>query len=63
MTAWLLPGLFRATRRVAGHFNLHQRQTRMIEKYPSGRSERNAAGLALQQLYAGLQFEIVNLPA
>ena len=35
----------------------------MIEKYPPGRSERYAPGLALQKLYADLQFEIANLPA
>jgi hypothetical protein len=35
----------------------------MIEKYPPGRSERNAPSLALQQLYADLQFEIANLSA
>jgi hypothetical protein len=35
----------------------------MIEKHPPGRSERSASGLALQQLYADLQFEIANLAA
>src|SRR5262249_2631401 len=36
---------------------------RMIEKYSPGRRERYAPGLALQQLYADLQFEIANLSA
>ena len=35
----------------------------MLEKYPPGRSERYAPSLALQQLYADLQFEIANLSA
>jgi hypothetical protein len=35
----------------------------MVEKYPPGRSERYATGLALQQLYADLQFQIANLSA
>jgi hypothetical protein len=35
----------------------------MIEKYPPGRSQRNAPSLALEQLYADLQFEIANLSA
>src|SRR5262249_16100058 len=36
---------------------------RMIEKYPPGRSERCPPGLAVQQLYADLQFEIANVSA
>jgi hypothetical protein len=47
----------------AGYFDLHQRQPRMIEKYPPARSERNTPSLALQLLYADLQFEIANLSA
>jgi hypothetical protein len=35
----------------------------MIEKYSPARSERYTPGLALQQLYADLQFEIANLSA
>src|SRR5262245_12062465 len=40
----------------AGHFDLHQGQPRMIEKYPPCCSEGYSPGLALQQLYADLQF-------
>src|SRR5215472_5208267 len=35
----------------------------MIEEYAPSRGERCAPGLAFQQLYSDLQFEIVNLPA
>jgi hypothetical protein len=35
----------------------------MIEKDPSGRSERDAPCAALDQLDADLQFEIANLAA
>jgi hypothetical protein len=33
----------------------------MIEKDPSGRSERNAPGAAFERLYADFPFEIANL--
>jgi hypothetical protein len=42
---------------------LHQHQSRVIEKDLAGSRQHDAAGLALQQLCADLQFKVANLAA
>src|SRR5208282_991240 len=58
-----LLGLFCKARSLTSRFDLHQRQARVIEKHSARCGQRDAARLALQQLYTDLQFEIANLPA
>jgi len=48
---------------VRRRLDLQQRQSCVIEKHPSGWSQRHAARLALQQVYANFSFEIADLAA
>ena len=49
--------------RLGGCLDLHQRQSRMIEKGSAGVSQLDAARAADKQLYADLIFKIADLAA